>query len=456
MHDVIVIGGGPGGYAAAIRASQLGGKTALIEAGKLGGTCVHKGCIPSKVWLHTASLMKQIKEADAFGLKIEPPRPDLAAIRARKIGVGNDIAMGMAGLLSNNQVEVIEGKGKLLGPGKVEVNGQTLEAKAVILATGSSLNIPDIPGLEDVVITSDQVLDMEEVPQSVLIFGQAGPVEVEMACLLNAFGSKVTLAMDGPRILPGEETDTSQRLTQGMREAGIEFLPRHELASLEPTNKGCIATLAGPKEETNVEVQRVLAATRKPNSQGLKQAGLDLGDNGQVLANQYLETSLKGVYAIGDVTGGSMLSHASSSMAIPAAENAMGAKVKFNPNLVPRVLWTLPQVAAVGLSEDQAEEQGFDTEVGEFPYAINGLAMAVNQMPGSVRIVADAKYGEILGVHIVGAGATENIGEAVLAMQLECTANELARGLRPHPTFSETMVDAARDVGGWALYLPRG
>ena len=456
MFDVIVIGGGPGGYAAAIRASQLGGEVALVEAGKLGGTCVHRGCIPSKIWLHAASLMKQIKEAKLFGLDLELPKPDLGAIRARKDGVGNDIAMGMAGLLSNNQATVLEGRARLLGPGKVELNGETLEAKAVILAMGSSLDIPDMPGLEDVALTSDQVLDMEEVPESVLVFGKCGPVEVEMACLLNAFGAKVTLACEGARILPGEETDTAQRLSQGLRDQGVELFPRHKLVSIQSASDSCTAVLQGPKEETRIEVKRILVASRRPNSQGLDQAGVDLGGGGQVLVDEYLETSLKGVYAIGDLTGGTMLSHASSSMAIPAAENAMGQKVKFNSTLVPRVLWTMPQVAAVGLSEDQAEDQGYEVETGEFPYAINGLAMAVNQMPGSVRIVADTKYGEILGMHIVGAGATENIGEGVLAMQLECTAQELARGLRPHPTFSETIVDAARDAGSWALYLPRG
>jgi dihydrolipoamide dehydrogenase len=428
----------------------------LIEQGKLGGTCVHKGCIPSKVWLHTATLMKQIKEAKAFGLELELPKPDLAAIRARKDGVGNDIAMGMAGLLSNNQVEVIQGRAEFIGPGRAKVAGKELEARAVILAMGSSLAIADLPGLDDVVITSDQVLDMEEIPESVLIYGRIGPVEAEMACLLNAFGCKVTVASDEGRILPSEEADTSQRLTQGLRAEGVGFMSRHSLVSLEPNAEGCVACLKGPKEEVNLSVQRVLAAFRRPNSQGLEKAGVELGPDGEVLVDEYMQTSLKAIYAIGDLTGGTMLSHASSFMAIPAAENAMGQKIKFNERLVPRVLWTIPQVAAVGLSEDQAEDQGYDVDIGEFPYSINGLAMSLNQMAGSVRIVADSKYGEILGMHIVGAGATENIGEGVLAMQLECTAKELARGLRPHPTFSETVVDAARDVGGWALYLPRG
>jgi dihydrolipoamide dehydrogenase len=456
MYDVVVIGGGPGGYAAAIRASQLGGKVALAEAEEMGGTCVNRGCIPSKVWLRAAHLLHWIRNGHEFGIKTQGQTVDLAAVVERKNGVANDIRMGMEGLLTNNRVEMVRGRATLKGPHEIQVNGRSLQTKKTIIATGSVLRIPDVPGIEEAAMTTDQVLSMGVLPGSLLIWGAAGPIEVEMASLLNTFGCKVFLAFEGRRILPMEDGDTGQRLGQALREQGVELFPRLTLESVQKQGAGFVAVLSGA-EARRAEVERVLVSARKPNTAGLglEAAGVRLNEAGFIQVNDRLETTASGVYAVGDVTGGWMLSHASSSMAVVAAENAMGKNRPFPFHLIPRGLWTIPEVGAVGLSEEEAEARGLEVEVGDFPYAINGLAMARGDVTGAVKVISDARYGEILGVHIVGGHATELVGEAVLAMQLEARVQELAYSIRVHPTFSESVVDAARDVGNWALYLPR-
>lgn len=455
MYDVLVIGGGPGGYAAAIRAAQLGGKVALCSYGEMGGTCVHKGCIPSKVWNRAAYLKDQIEKSDTFGLNATLGDTNYAAIVERKNGVGADIKMGMEALLGNNGVDVVLGQAVLKSATQAEVDGQAIEAKAIIMATGSSIAIPDIPGLADCAMTSDEVLDLTEMPASVLVWG-GGPVEVEIASWLATFSVDVTLACEGPRILTCEDSDTSQRLAGALKERGIKIITRAQLNEVKKAGDGCQATLGGKQEQT-VEAATVVIASRKPNTEGLglETVGVELSSSGGILVNQYLETNVKGVFAIGDCTGGRMLSHRASGMAVFAAENAMGQQNIFDDRLISRGLWTMPQVGSVGLTEEEAEDMDYDVETGDFPYPINGLAMLRGEITGNVKVVMDAKYGEILGVHIVGANATELIGEAALAMQLECTAEEIARGVRLHPTFSETVVDAARDAMGWALYLPK-
>ena len=455
MHDVIVIGCGPGGYASAIRASQLGGKVAVIEAADIGGTCVNRGCVPAKVWHKAASTLQAIRKGADFGIETAEPKLNLKTIVERKNGVSGEIRMGMEGLLANNGVELIRARAVFKGPKAVEVEGKTLEAKKFIIASGSSLAFPDVPGLKDAAMTTDDLLDMIKAPASVLIC-RADFIEVEMANILNTFGCKVVLATEAPRILAREDHDTSQRVAQALREQGVEVITRATLESVKKKKGGFTCQLAGPKERT-VEVAKVLVSSRRPNTAeiGLDKLGMKLNDDGSIQVNDYLETSVGGIYAIGDCIGGWMLSHSSSSMAVTAAENAMGMSGKYPFHLIPRGSWTTPEVGSVGLSEEEAEKQGLEIEVGIFPYSINGLAACRNEVDGAVKIVSEARYGEILGVHIVGGGATELVGEAVLAMQLECTARELARSIRIHPTFSEAVVDAARDAEKWALYLPR-
>jgi dihydrolipoamide dehydrogenase len=455
MYDVVVIGGGPGGYAAAIRTSQLGGRVVLVEAGDIGGTCVNRGCIPTKVWQRSAYLLQNIRMGQAFGLKVAVEKLDFTAIVARKNGVAGDIRMGMEGLLANNGVEVVRGHAVVKNPRAVNVDGVVLETAHIIVATGSCLDLPAIAGLEDAAMTTDQFLDLEQIPARVLVWGTL-PMAVEIANTLQVFGAKVILATENARILPQEDQDTSQRIAQALRDQGIELLTKYTLVKVRRSQNGYEAVLAGHDEKI-IEVDRVLLSQRKPNTSrtGLEQMGVKLNADGSIVVNGRLETSVPGIFAIGDAVGGWMLSHAASSMAVTAAENAMGQTRPFPFHLIPRGIWTIPQVGAVGLSEEAAEKKGIDVDVGNFPYAINGIAMAYDEMAGTVKIVSDSRYGEILGVHIVGANATELIGEAVLAMQLECTVKELARSIRVHPTFSEAVVDAGRDALNWALYLPK-
>jgi dihydrolipoamide dehydrogenase len=455
MYDVVVIGGGPGGYAAAIRASQLGAKVALAEAGEIGGTCVNRGCIPTKVWQHSAGLLYNLRRASEFGIKAVVEELDLNAVVARKNGVAGDIRMGMEGLLGNNGVEVVRGHAVLKNAQEIDVDGTVLETRKTIIATGSRLDIPDIPGLEEAVLTTDQFMNIDRVPSSVLVL-ESNPMAVEIASTLSVFGSKVYIINKNSRILAREDHDTSQRIAQSLREQGVELFLKYGVDAIRPSRNGFEAVLTGPKDQI-VEVEKVLISSRKPNtaSSGLDQVGVRLNADGSIAVNSNLETSVPGTYAIGDAVGGWMLSHAASSMAITAAENAMGQAGTFAFHLIPRGIWTIPQVGSVGLSEEEAEKKGIDFEVGDFPYAINGMAMACNEMTGAVKIISESRYGEILGVHIVGANATDMVAEAVLAMQLEATVKELAHSIRIHPTFSESVVEAGRDCLDWALYLPK-
>ncbi len=455
MYDLVVIGGGPGGYAAAIRASQLGRRAALVEGGEIGGTCVNRGCIPTKVWQRSAALLHYIRKGKAFGLNVSVEALDLNAIVERISGVAGDIRMGMEGLLANNGVELVRGHAVLKNDRAVDVEGTLLEAGRVIIATGSCHDIPDIPGLPDVAMTTDQVLELDRLPSSVLVWGTL-PMAVEIANTLRVFGCKVVLATEQSRILPQEDHDTSQRIAQALRQQGVELLLKYKLAEVRHSESGYEAILIG-RDEKVMAIDKVLISRRKPNTgnTGLEPAGVKLNEDGSIAVDDKLETSVPGVYAVGDAVGGWMLSHAASSMAVTAAENALGEANPYPFHLVPRGIWTIPQVGAVGLSEEEAEKNGFDIEVGDYPLAINGVAMAYDEMEGAVKVVSDSRYGEILGVHIVSPNATDLVGEAVLAMQLECTVKELAKGIRVHPTFSESVVDSSRDVLGWALYVPK-
>ncbi|MBF0528911.1 MAG: dihydrolipoyl dehydrogenase [Deltaproteobacteria bacterium] len=455
MYDVVVIGGGPGGYAAAIRAAQLGGKVALVEADLLGGTCVNRGCIPTKVWSAAARSILAVQQMSELGIQARIEKTDFDLIVARKNGVANDIRTGMGALLANNGVEVVNGRAVFENAREIRVGKTLLEAEKVIIATGARTETPDVPGLTDALLSFDQLFDLTKLPDSVLICGD-GHVEVELAFILRCFGVNVHLVGESSRILPFADHDSSQRLTHELKKCDLELTMRAKLAAVERSGQGFCCRLNSQEAQT-INTDRVIFAPRVPNSRNLEleKAGVTVDEIGGIQVNDYLETSSSGIYAIGDVLGGIMQSHAASAMAVTAAENAMGKHKQFRFQLIPKTCWTIPELGSVGLTEDEAEEQGYDLDIGEFPYAINGLSMTSNQPAGSVKIIKETRDGEILWVHIVGPNATELTGEAVLAIQMECTAEELAASIRAHPTFSEAVVDAARDAENWALYLPR-
>ena len=455
MYDVIVIGGGPGGYAAAIRSSQLGGKVALIEPAELGGTCVNRGCIPAKVWNRAARIKQTIERAGDFGIQATVSGVNLEDIVKRRKGVPNDIQMGMKGLCKNNKIDVIQGRGVFKSANIVDVDGKAIEGKAIIIATGSSLGKPAVNGLDDAcAMSTDQVLEMTKVPSSILVDG-SGAIEVELAFILNAFGAKVYMVTEGPRVLPDEDGTISQRLTKSLRDQGIEILGKFKVNALAKSGKGYTAKLAGA-EEKSIEVERYLVSVRKPNVDlNLGPVGVKLDDAGFIAVNSGLKTSAANIFAIGDVTGGRQLSYAATCMGVVAAENAMGGSSTFNAGLVPRGHWTIPEAASVGMTEEEAEAEGYEVEIGECPISVNGVAMAYGEQDGTVKVITDSEYGEILGIHIVGSNATELIWGATMAMQMEATAEDLAYSLAVHPTFSETVAMAGQDAMGWALYLPR-
>ncbi|MBU2645204.1 dihydrolipoyl dehydrogenase [bacterium] len=454
MYDVIVIGGGPGGYAAGIRAAQLGGRVALLEPGEMGGTCVNRGCLPTKMWLKAARIKKTIESGETFGIKAGVQKIDFSKIVARKKGIPHDIGMGMNALCANNGIEVIHEKGRFKSPHEVEAGGKVLETRMVIIATGSSLSVPNTPDLEQAALTTDEAMELTEMPESILIVGD-GPIEVEMATIFSAFDCAVTLVTPSPRILPGEDGDTGQRITKCLREQGVTIIPRSSLKSVSPSGEGFTALVVGQEEQV-IPVRKVLVSSRRPNTDlGLEKAGVKTNSDGFIQIDDTLQTSAAGIYAIGDVTGGAMMSYGATAMGVTAAENAMGGSKTFNPRSVPRALYTFPEAASVGITEEEADELDLDVEIGNCPMSINGVAMSYGEVEGNVKVIADAALGQVLGVHIVGEHATEMIGGVAAALQLETTVEELAYMLCMHPTFSENIAMAAQDAMKWALYLPR-
>ncbi len=453
MSDLIVIGGGPGGTAAAIRAAQLGGQVTLIERAEMGGNCVNRNCIPVHCFLASARLLDRMRRAAEWGIEAEAPKLRMSRVIARKDGIVQELREGMTGLLPSYGIEVIQGTARLLGPGRVAVDGRTLEAKAIVIATGARMASP--PAEFEGVINPHQALALDEVPKTLLVVGD-GPVECEMASLFRLLGSQVTLALPSTQPLPDEDYEVGQRLAAAMGEQGIELKTGVTLQSLQRGGGRLVATLAGREGETRIAADQVLWMRREPAiaDLGLEEAGVKLQD-GAVVVDERMQTNVPGVYAVGDVTGPPMFSHLATAQGLVAAENAMGRSRQFHAHAVPRCAYTVPEVACVGLTEDQAEEAGYQIEVSNVPFAINARAMAAGDLQGGVKIVSEAEYGRILGVHIVGPGAMELIAEASLAVQLEALAEDLAWAVRGHPTLSETPLEAARAILGQALYLPR-
>jgi len=454
MPDIIVIGGGPGGTAAATRAAQLGAQVTLIERADLGGNCVNHNCIPLTSLLASVELCRRIGQAGKMGVRVGPATLDVPGMIARKERIIQDLREGIAGLLPTFGIEIVPGQARLVDARTVEANGQRLQAaRAVILATGSRW-APLPPDVEDV-LRPDEAVRLNSVPGRLLIWGGGVP-DIEFATLYAAVGSQVTLAVDGPYPLPDEDYEIGQRLQGILQAQGIQVLTDVRVRSATRANGELKVVLTGSKGETNIAVDKLLWADRVPATDelGLEQAGVKL-NNGAVVVDDRMQTSLPGVYAVGDLTGGRMYSSLATAGGLIAAENAMGRNRRLDQRAVPRYAFSIPEVAAVGLTEDEATDQGYDVEVANIAYNSSSRAMSLGEIEGGIKLVAERKLGKVLGVHIVGYRATELIAEAALGIQLEALAEDFAWAIRIHPTLSESMVEAGRAILGQALYVPR-
>lgn len=453
-YDVIVVGGGPAGYYAAIRAAQLGAKACVIEKSVVGGTCLNRGCIPTKTYLKNAEIIDHIAHAKNRGILIE--NSNIKIDMDRTVDVKNEVVKtltnGIKGLLKSYSVDSIEGVGVVNKNKEVSVNGKTYKANKVIIATGSKVTRINIPGIESkLVLTSDDILDLRQVPESLAVIG-GGVVGVELGQAFSSFGAKVTIIEMADRLVPAADEEVSQVLRKSLESKGIRVLTSSKLTEIK--EQGGRLTLKLEGQEDVVVDKALLSIGRIPELTGMEDLGLEL-ERGKIKVNDYMETSIEGIYAPGDVNGIKMLAHAAFRMGEIAAENAvLGNKRKVKLASTPAAVYTMPEIGMVGLTETQAREK-YDISVGKFNFAGNGRAIASGETAGFVKVIADRKYGEILGVHIIGPAAAEMINEAASLIELEITVDEVTKTIHGHPTYSEAMFEACLDVLGEAIHLPK-
>jgi dihydrolipoamide dehydrogenase len=450
--DLIVIGGGPGGVAAAIRGVQLGAKAALVESTHWGGFCLNRACVPTKLFAATLDRAKTVQTAAKMGFSKVEAAVDPAAVFKLKDDLVAYFSMGTEGLVKAKGVTAIKGKGRLAGPGRVAVGDKVYQGKAIIVAVGAQWVRPSFPGADlEGVVNSSQFLEEGKVPGCSLILG-AGPWGMELAQFLGACGSQVVVAARERGILPGFDPEIGQRLRAALKNDPLTILNSCQVVSLARVQDGLSAVLDVKGRQEPRRFDRVIYFDRQP---AIAELGLDTIGLKDLSVDERLATQAPGVWAVGDAVGRQpFLSHRSSAMGILAAENALGAQRVFDPDTVPRVAFTSPQAASVGLSEDQAEEAGYEVLAGTAAIAASPMAMIQGVSHGVVKVVGEKKYGELLGVHILAPFATEIIGVGGLAIQMEATLEDLARSAMPHPTIAESLADAAREALGWAIYIP--
>jgi dihydrolipoamide dehydrogenase len=462
-YDVTIIGSGPGGYVAAVRAAQLGMSVLVVEReNRLGGVCTLRGCIPTKALLHTADLLEAARHGAEVGVAARDVRLELPAAMKHKEKVVRQSANGVAYLMKKNRVDVAAGFGRLAGPGRVSVTGPdgaetTHATKNVIVATGS---VPrSLPGIEidhKTILSSDSILEIAEVPRSLLVLG-SGAVGVEFASMFARYGSKTTIVEILPRIVPLEDEEISRELAASFKRQGIAVYVDTRVERVTPGDPGAevLARTSAGKTETFRAEKILLAVGRKPLSEGIGLEALGVKtEKGYISVDGFMRTNVPGVYAIGDVVPTPWLAHVASAEGIVAVEHMGGKEPRpLNYDQVPGCTYCSPEVASIGLTEARARERGYDVSVGKFPFSANGKARILNETGGFVKIVAEKRYDEVLGVHIVGPHATELIAEAGAALRLESTSEELVRTIHAHPTLSEAVHEAAEAVGGHAIHI---
>jgi dihydrolipoamide dehydrogenase len=453
-YDVAILGGGMGGYPAAIRASQLGLKVALVEADKLGGTCLHVGCIPTKALLESSELYHRVAaRGPEFGVDADKVRYDYARIAARRDAIVSQLHKGVQYLMKKNKIEVVEGRGKIRDRNTIDVGGKQVKAKNLIVATGSTVR--SLPGLEfdgKFIVSSDNATLAAEVPESICIIG-AGAVGVEFSTLYNQLGVKVTLLEALDRLVPLEDEEISREMLSQFKKAGMDCRPGVKVKGAKRARDG----VSIETDQGEVWARQLLVAVgRAPRSRdiGLEQAGVQTHPNGFVQVDEWMKTSAEGIHAIGDVVGGYLLAHAAVHEGMTAVEDIAGQRVApMEQDLVTRCTYSHPQIASVGLTEKQARDKGHEVKIGRFPFTALGRAIIQGETGGFAKIVADGKTGRMLGAHIVGPNATELIAEPALTQLFQGDAWELGRNIHPHPTLSEAVMEAALAVDGHAIHI---
>ena len=458
LYDVVIIGSGPGGYVAGIRAGQLGLKVAVIERDPfLGGTCLHRGCIPTKSLLENADVWGKIQKAKDFGITVGDATINWSDVQKRKHGVVDNNAKGIEFLFKKNKVEKITGFGKVIDRSTVDVDGRQIKTKNIILAMGSvPKDLPHIKADGKLIINSDHILQIDRIPKSMLVIG-AGAVGCEFASIFSRFGTKTTIVEVMPQLLPIEDEEIAKEFTRIMKKKGIDVFTDAKVLSCEPSENGVTSTVETKGKQQVIETEVVLSATgRGPVTSGCgleNLKGVKLDKRGYIEVDPFMRTGEPNVYAIGDIVPTPALAHCASAEGILAVEHLAGKDVRpINYDHVPNATYTEPEVASVGLTEKKAKERGYDVKVGKFPMTANSKAKILGEANGLVKYVVDAKYDEVLGVHIVGPKATELIVEACAALELEATSESIARTIHAHPTLSEALMEAAEDVAGHAIH----
>jgi dihydrolipoamide dehydrogenase len=460
-YDLLVIGSGPGGYVAAIRASQLGMKVGVVEKAELGGICLNWGCIPTKALLKSANVFEYIKHAKDYGVEVKDAKADLSAMVKRSRDVAGGMSKGVQFLFKKNKIDQIVGFGKLKKGGKVEVTDDKgkktdYEAKHIIVATGGrSRELPSLKIDGKKIIGYREAMVLENQPKKMLVVG-SGAIGVEFAYFYNSIGTEVTIVEFLPNVVPVEDVEVSKALEKSFKKAGMTIHTNSEVTAVDTKGKGCVATVKTPNGEIKIEADVVLSAvgvSANVEGIGLEDVGVKT-EKGKIIVDDFYKTNVSGVYAIGDVVKGQALAHVASAEGIICVEKIAGHNPEpLDYNNIPGCTYCSPEIASVGYTEEDAKKAGYEVKVGKFPFTASGKAKAAGAPEGFVKVIFDAKYGEWLGAHFIGANVTEMIAEVVAARKLETTGHEIIKSVHPHPTMSEAIMEAAAAAYGEVIHL---
>jgi dihydrolipoamide dehydrogenase len=458
---ITIIGAGPGGYVAALRAARLGAQVTVIEDTEVGGTCLNRGCIPTKAIIASTEALEKVRDAQEFGLEIKGDISfSLERIIERKEKVVGTLVKGIRGLFKGWGIELIEGRGMILGPGKVKATlrdgtEKEIDADKIIIATGSRpLNIATFPFDKEKILSSDDVLRLKEIPKSIIIIG-AGVIGCELATIFRSLDTEITMVEMMPHAVSTEDEEISEILERELKKRKIKLILNTKVEKVVKEDGGVVATLTDGSEIRAEKIIVSIGRAFNTENLGLEDIGLKKGKRGEILVDEKMETNIPGIYAIGDVVGGMMLAHVASTEGLVAIENILGGKRSIDYRVVPSCIFTSPEIGSVGMREQDTIQRGIDIKIGRFPFRALGKAHTSGEIAGMVKIIADAKDDKVLGVHVIGPHATDLVHEAALAMKMGATAKDIAHTIHAHPTFSEAIMEASEDVHGMAIHIPK-